>query len=88
MAKNHPKIFACGFIDYYKYLFFSPWEYAFYYLKPLPGNLKTQTNEAIQQGLDGIIVYVQKPMSLLNYMQTAGITKQKRYRLMAQRYLK
>jgi CubicO group peptidase (beta-lactamase class C family) len=40
--------------------FFSPWEYAFYYLKPLPNNLKTQTNEAIKQGLDGIIVYVQK----------------------------
>lgn len=39
---------------------FAPWEYALYYLKPLPKTLEAQTNEVTQQGIDGIIVYIQK----------------------------
>ena len=39
---------------------FAPWEYGLYYLKPLPKTLEGQTNEVTQEGIDGIIVYIQK----------------------------
>jgi len=39
---------------------FAPWEYAFYYLKSIPNTVQEQVNEATGQGIDGIIVYVDK----------------------------
>lgn len=39
---------------------FAPWEFALYYLSPLPSTVQAQVDEATRQGLDGIIVYVQK----------------------------
>jgi len=39
---------------------FAPWEYALYYLMPLPSTLEEQVSEATQQGIDGIVVYVHK----------------------------
>ena len=40
--------------------FFAPWKFALYYLQPLPATIKEQTQEAIEQGVDGIIVYIHK----------------------------
>jgi len=40
---------------------FAPWEYALFYLKALPSSVQEQVNEATSQGIDGIIVYVDKP---------------------------
>ena len=39
---------------------FAPWQFALYYLSPLPANVQAQTHEAIEQGVDGIIVYIHK----------------------------
>jgi len=39
---------------------FAPWEFALYYLSPLPTTVQEQIDEAVDQGLDGIIVYAQK----------------------------
>ncbi|SFU00032.1 serine hydrolase domain-containing protein [Pseudoalteromonas lipolytica] len=39
---------------------FAPWQFAIYYFQPLPANIQAQTQEAIEQGVDGIIVYVHK----------------------------
>ncbi|WP_257326359.1 serine hydrolase domain-containing protein [Pseudoalteromonas rhizosphaerae] len=50
--------------------FFAPWQFALYYLQPLPATIKEQTQEAIEQGVDGIIVYIhiqgQQPESFAN----------------------
>lgn len=40
--------------------FFAPWQFALYYLQPLPATIKEQTQEAIEQGVDGIIVYIHR----------------------------
>lgn len=40
--------------------FFAPWKFALYYLQPLPATIKEQTQEAIEQGVDGIIVYIHR----------------------------
>lgn len=37
---------------------FAPWEYALYYLMPLPNSVEEQVNQATEQGIDGIVVYV------------------------------
>ncbi|MEH6397213.1 serine hydrolase domain-containing protein [Pseudoalteromonas sp.] len=39
---------------------FAPWQFALYYLSPLPATVQAQTQEAIEQGVDGIIVYIHK----------------------------
>lgn len=39
---------------------FAPWEYALYYLKPLPNSIQAELDQATQNGLDGVIVYVQQ----------------------------
>jgi len=39
---------------------FAPWQFALYYFYPLPANVQAQTQEAIEQGIDGIIVYIHK----------------------------
>ena len=40
--------------------FFAPWKFAVYYLSPLPTSVEQQTAQAVEQGLDGIIVYIHK----------------------------
>lgn len=37
---------------------FAPWRQAMYYLSPLPESIERQLDESIEQGIDGIIVYV------------------------------
>jgi CubicO group peptidase (beta-lactamase class C family) len=39
---------------------FAPWQAGIHYLSPLPSSVQEQVDDAINQGLDGIIVYVQK----------------------------
>ena len=40
--------------------FFAPWKFAVYYFYPLPTSIEQQAAQAVEQGLDGIIVYVHK----------------------------
>ncbi len=37
---------------------FAPWKYGLYYLKPIPNSIDKELNQATEQFLDGIIVYV------------------------------
>jgi CubicO group peptidase (beta-lactamase class C family) len=37
---------------------FAPWEYALYYLKPVPDTIEEEVQLATQHGLNGLIVYV------------------------------
>ncbi len=39
---------------------FAPWEAAILYISPLPSTVQEQLEDAVNQGLDGIIVYAQK----------------------------
>jgi CubicO group peptidase (beta-lactamase class C family) len=39
---------------------FAPWEAAIYYFAPLPSTIQAQVDDAVNHGLDGIIVYTQK----------------------------
>ncbi len=39
---------------------FAPWKYALYYFKALPNSLQAQVTEASENGIDGVLVYVQK----------------------------
>jgi len=39
---------------------FAPWKAAIHYFSPLPSTVQEQVDDAVNQGLDGIIVYVQK----------------------------
>jgi len=41
-------------------LIFAPWEFAIYYFAPLPATVQEQVDDAVDQGLDGILVYAQK----------------------------
>jgi CubicO group peptidase (beta-lactamase class C family) len=52
-------LLACTLTTTSIYLF-APWEYAFYYLTPLPSSVQEQVNESVDEGIDGIIVYVQQ----------------------------
>ncbi|MBT1450160.1 beta-lactamase family protein [Glaciecola sp. XM2] len=40
--------------------FFAPWEYALYYMKPLPVTVEAEVQQATKNGLDGIIIYSQR----------------------------
>lgn len=40
--------------------FFAPWKAGLSYLSPLPATVQEQVNSAVDQGIDGIIVYIQK----------------------------
>lgn len=40
---------------------FAPWEYALYYFSPIPETVEEQVKETTEQGIDGIIVYIDKP---------------------------
>ncbi|MDQ9093466.1 serine hydrolase domain-containing protein [Pseudoalteromonas haloplanktis] len=51
---------AALIITFSSIYFFAPWKFALYYLSPLPATVQAQTIEAIEQGVDGIIVYVHK----------------------------
>jgi CubicO group peptidase (beta-lactamase class C family) len=37
---------------------FAPWQFALHYLYPLPATIEAQVAQAVDQGLDGIIIYV------------------------------
>lgn len=39
---------------------FAPWEYGWYYLQPLPSTVHQELNNAVEQGIDGVILYVDK----------------------------
>lgn len=39
---------------------FAPWQYGLYYLKPLPETVQQELDAFIEQGVDGVIVYVDK----------------------------
>ena len=39
---------------------FAPWQYGLYYLRPLPNTVQQELDEFIQQGVDGVIIYVDK----------------------------
>ncbi|GHE81339.1 serine hydrolase domain-containing protein [Thalassotalea profundi] len=39
---------------------FAPWKAAIYYFYPLPATVQEQVDDAVNEGLDGIIVYVQQ----------------------------
>ena len=39
---------------------FAPWQAGIYYFMPLPATVQQQVDDAVNQGLDGIIVYVHK----------------------------
>ena len=38
--------------------FFAPWQFGLYYLYPLPATINDQVIQAVEQGLDGIIIHV------------------------------
>ncbi len=46
---------------------FAPWEYAWYYLQPLPATVQQELNNAVEQGIDGVLVYVDKKGSEPTY---------------------
>ncbi len=39
---------------------FAPWKAGVYYFAPLPSTIQDQVDDTVKQGLDGIIVYIQK----------------------------
>lgn len=49
---------AAAIVTLASIFFFAPWEYALYYLSPVPDSIQAQADEAVTQGVDGIIVYV------------------------------
>lgn len=52
--------------------FFAPWEYGVYYLKPLSDTVQQELDEAVDEGVDGVIVYVDKKGSSPVYY-TSGV---------------
>jgi CubicO group peptidase (beta-lactamase class C family) len=41
-------------------LIFAPWQHGLYYFKPLPDTVQAQLDDAIDHGLDGIVVYIEE----------------------------
>ncbi|APE05321.1 serine hydrolase [Alteromonas sp. RW2A1] len=39
---------------------FAPWQYGLYYLKPLPSTLQQELDQFIDEGIDGVVVYVDR----------------------------
>lgn len=61
--KNRLKLtlrIAAAFVTVGSILIFAPWREAIHYLAPLPDTVQEQVDAAINQGVDGIIVYVQQ----------------------------
>ncbi|MFC3052826.1 serine hydrolase domain-containing protein [Kordiimonas pumila] len=54
------RVMIAVFLTVSSILIFAPWEFAIYYFAPLPATVQEQVDEAVNHGLDGIIVYVQK----------------------------
>lgn len=57
--KNILRLMAV-FVTLISIYIFSPWEYALYYLTPLPDNVQQELNHFIDEGVDGVIVYVDR----------------------------
>ena len=51
---------AAAIVTVASILIFAPWEFALYYFVPVPATVQEQVDEAVDQGLAGIIVYTQK----------------------------
>ncbi len=51
---------AAAIVTFGSIYLFAPWQQALYYLKPLPASIEAETKAAVEQGVDGIIVYVHK----------------------------
>ncbi len=49
-----------GIVTCMSIYFFAPWEYGLYYLKPLPNSVQQELDSFISEGVDGVIVYVDK----------------------------
>ena len=49
-------------------------------IKPLPDTVQEQVDDAIGHGLDGMIVYVDKQVNHLHFIQPAGKTGKIKYR--------
>lgn len=58
-SKRILRIVAAGVTLLSIYLF-APWQFALYYLTPLPSSIDKQVAQATEQAIDGIIVYVDK----------------------------
>ncbi len=59
---------------------FAPWEAAIYYFAPLPSTVQEQVDDAVNQGLDGIIVYAQKGGQKAEYYASGWHNRDKKIR--------
>ena len=57
---------------------FAPWEAAIYYFAPLPSTVQEQVDDAVNQGLDGIIVYAQKGVQKAEYYASGWHNRDKK----------
>jgi CubicO group peptidase (beta-lactamase class C family) len=57
---------------------FAPWEAAIYYFAPLPSTVQEQVDDAVNQGLDGIIVYAQKGEQKAEYYASGWHNRDKK----------
>ena len=51
---------AAAFITIASIFIFAPWREAVHYLAPLPATVQEQVDTAVDQGVDGILVYIQQ----------------------------
>lgn len=58
-TKNVLRVVA-GIVTFASIYFFAPWEYGLYYLRPLPETVQQELNQFINEGVDGVIVYVDR----------------------------
>lgn len=62
--KNRKKLIimrvAAAIVTVTSILILAPWEAAIYYFAPLPATVQEQVDDAVDHGLDGIIIYAQK----------------------------
>ena len=61
MKRMHTKTMlrmAAALVTITSIYLFAPWEFGLYYLKPLPKTIEQELTNAVNERLDGIIVYV------------------------------
>lgn len=51
---------AAAIVTFTSIYVFAPWEFGLYYLKPLPNTIEQELANAVEERLDGIIVYVDR----------------------------
>lgn len=71
MNKTIMRVLA-AIVTFASIYFFAPWEYGLYYLRPLPNTVQQELDEAVDEGIDGVIVYVDKKGSRPVYY-TSGV---------------